>query len=258
MIFSENRFPLFGIMRESIQMPLTVLLTGFGPFPGAPFNPTAALTQRLAARRRPAFADVRRVAHVFQTSYAAVEHELPALIKRVRPDAVLLFGVATRTKYLRIETRARNARSPLFPDAAGDRPGAATIDLGEASTRAGRAPQRALLAAVRAQRLPVRLSHSAGRYLCNFVYWRALTLTDVGPAPLVQFIHVPTVRRGPMRPAAERQLTAGDLLRAGEAILTALVAAARTRRYARAPTFAAVPVEVQRQPKRERRQAVAG
>src|SRR5262249_12912033 len=223
MIFSENRFPLFGIMRESIQMSLTVLITGFGPFPGAPFNPTAALAQRLAARRCPGFADVRRVAHVFQTSYAAVERELPALIKRVRPDAVLLFGVATRTKYLRVETRARNARSPLFPDAAGDRPGAATIDLGEASTRAGRVPQQALLAAVRGERLPVRLSHSAGRYLCNFVYWRALTLTDVGSAPLVQFIHVPTVRRGPMRPAAQRRLTAGDLLRAGEAILTALV-----------------------------------
>src|SRR5262249_50231279 len=149
-------------------MPLTVLITGFGPFPGAPFNPTAGLAEQLAARRRPAFADVQRVPHVFQTSYAAVERELPALIKRVRPDVVLLFGVATRTNYLRIETRARNARSPLFPDAAGERPGAATIDPGEPSTHVGRAPQRVLLAAVRAQRLPVRLSHSAGRYLCNF------------------------------------------------------------------------------------------
>src|SRR5207253_1411523 len=100
---------------KDIYVPLTVLLTGFGPFPGAPFNPTAGLAQRLAARRRPAFADVSRIAHVFETSYAAVERELPALLKRVRPDVVLLFGVATRSKYLRIETRARNARSPLFP-----------------------------------------------------------------------------------------------------------------------------------------------
>ena len=97
-------------------MPLTVLITGFGPFPGAPFNPTAALAQRLAARRRPAFADIKRVAHLFETSYAAVERELPVLLRRVRPDVVLLFGVATRTKYLRVEMRARNARSPLFPD----------------------------------------------------------------------------------------------------------------------------------------------
>jgi pyroglutamyl-peptidase len=249
--------------REGDLVPLTVLLTGFGAFPGAPFNPTARLAQRLAARRRPAFADVSRIAHVFETSYAAVERELPALLKRVRPDVVLLFGVATRTKYLRIEMRARNARSPLFPDAAGDRPSAGTINLGEPATRSGRAPHRVLLAAIRAQGLPVRLSHSAGRYLCNFVYWRALAATDVSPAPLVSFIHVPTVRRAPLRPTAQRRLTCSDLLRAGEAALTALIVAARARRRQRRPALAqaaaaAVPVEAQRTPKRERRQAVAG
>jgi pyroglutamyl-peptidase len=249
--------------REGDLVPLTVLLTGFGPFPGAPFNPTAELARRLAARRRPAFAEVRRIAHVFETSYAAVERELPALLKRLRPDVVLLFGVATRSKYLRIETRARNARSPLFPDVAGDRPRAGIIALGEPATRSGRAPQRALLAAVRAQRLPVRLSHSAGRYLCNFAYWRALAATDGSHAPLVQFIHVPTVRRAPVRPAAQRRLTCGDLLRAGEAALAALIVSARARRRQRRPLLtqaaaAAVPVEAQRKLKRERRQVVAG
>jgi pyroglutamyl-peptidase len=244
-------------------VPLTVLLTGFGRFPGAPFNPTAGLARRLAARRRPAFADVSRIAHVFQTSYAAVDRELPALLKQMRPDVVLLFGVATRSKYLRIETRARNARSPLFPDVDGDRPSAGTIAVGEPVTRMGRAPQRALLAAVRAQRLPVRLSHSAGRYLCNFAYWRALALTDGSHAPLVSFIHVPAVRRVAMRPAPRRRLTSGDLLRAGEAVLTALIVAARARRRQRRPVLAqapaaAVPVEAQPKLKRERRQAVAG
>jgi pyroglutamyl-peptidase len=250
--------------REGDLVPLTVLLTGFGPFPGAPFNPTAELVRRLAVRRRPAFAEVRRIAHVFETSYAAVERELPALIKRVRPDVVLLFGVATRSKYLRIEMRARNARSPLFPDAAGDRPGAATINLGEPATRSGGAPQRVLLAAVLAQRLPVRLSHSAGRYLCNFAYWRALAATDASHAPLVSFIHVPTVRRAPVRPAVRRRLTSGDLLRAGEAILLALVAAARLRQREARDTLrvtqraaSAVPLELQPGPRRRERQVVA-
>jgi pyroglutamyl-peptidase len=242
-------------------MSLTVLITGFGPFPGAPFNPTAGLADQLAARRRPAFADVRRVSHVFQTSYAAVERELPALLERVRPDVVLLFGVATRTKYLRIETRTRNARSLLFPDVDGDHPHTGIIAVGEPVTRMGRAPHRILLAAVRAQRLPARLSHSAGRYLCNFAYWRALTATDGGQSPLVQFIHVPLVRRGTIRAAAHRQITPGDLERAGEAILMALIVAARARqRRARLEQAApvAVPVEAQPKLKRERRQAVAG
>ena len=75
-----------------------------------------AEAEQLAACRHPAFANVKRIAHVFETSYAAVERELPALIRRVRPDVVLLFGVATRTNYLRIELRARNARSALCHD----------------------------------------------------------------------------------------------------------------------------------------------
>lgn len=210
-------------------MSLTVLITGFGAFTGAPFNPTTALPQRLAARRRPAFGDVRRIAHVFRTSYAAVDADLPTLIARQKPDVVLLFGVATRTPHLRIETRARNAASVLFPDVDGHRPTRMAIRLQAPSTLMGRAPHRALLAVAREKRVPAQLSHSAGRYLCNYAYWRALELAR-GGAPLVQFIHVPTVRRVPLRPGRRRRLTDADLLRAGEAILLALLHAARTRR----------------------------
>ena len=96
----------------------TLLVTGFGPFPGAPFNPTTPLVKRLARLRRPGLADVRIVGHVFPTSYAAVERELPALIARHKPDALLMFGLATRAKRLRIETRARNALA-LLPDVKG-------------------------------------------------------------------------------------------------------------------------------------------
>jgi pyroglutamyl-peptidase len=240
-------------------MPLTVLITGFGPFPGAEFNPTTALPHRLAALRRPALAEVTRIAHVFRTSYAAVDRDLPALLERVRPDVVLLFGVATRTDYLRIETRARNARSVLFSDVDGRRFARGAIAIGAPAIRAGPAPHQVLLTAVRAKRVPARLSHSAGRYLCNFVYWRALEATHHGGG-LVQFIHVPMVRRGPVRAASGRRLTPADLTRAGEAILMALVVAARARRRGRmrAPAAAAVPVEVQPKLKRQARQAVAG
>ncbi len=56
---------------------MNVLLTGFGPFPGAPFNPTGPLVRALARRAQPG---ARRSAHVFRTSYATVDRELPQLI----------------------------------------------------------------------------------------------------------------------------------------------------------------------------------
>ena len=99
-------------------MSLTVLITGFGPFPGAPFNPTAPLAHELARRPHPGVAHVRRLAHVFHVSYEAVDRDLPTLLASERPDALIMFGLATRTRHVRIETRARNALTCALPDAA--------------------------------------------------------------------------------------------------------------------------------------------
>jgi len=47
---------------------MRVLLIGFGPFPGAPRNPSALLAKALARRRRPAFGDIVRASHIFTTT----------------------------------------------------------------------------------------------------------------------------------------------------------------------------------------------
>ena len=202
----------------------TVLITGFGRFPGAPFNPSAQLARAVAKRRRPALADVRRVLHIFETSYAAVDRDLPKLISTHKPDIVLMFGLAGRTNFVRIETRARNARSVLFPDVTGYQPTEREIAQGKPPLR-GTAPFIRLLAASRGSRTPTRLSRDAGRYLCNYVYWRALEASRSGT--LAQFIHIPPVGRKPLRPGRKRRITHAALARAGEAILLALLTAQR-------------------------------
>jgi pyroglutamyl-peptidase len=206
----------------------TVLITGFGPFPRAPFNPSGPLARQLAGRARPALAGIRRIAHVFPTSYRAVDRDLPALIARHRPAVVLLFGLAARTPHLRIETRARNLRTPLFPDAQRLCPEARAIRPGGPPAHGSRAPHRRLVAVARMAGVPARLSRDAGPYVCNFTYWRALEL-DADGAPLVQFVHIPLIARGPVPLARSRRrrLTLGDLARAGEAILVELLAACR-------------------------------
>ena len=202
----------------------TVLITGFGRFPGAPYNPSAPLARAVARRRRPAFADVRRIVHIFETSYAAVDRDLPKLLTQHKPDIVLMFGLAGRTNFVRIETRARNARSVLFPDVSGYQPMEREIAPGQAPLR-GTAPFVQLLAASRASRTPTRLSRDAGRYLCNYVYWRALEASRSGT--LAQFIHIPPVGRKPLRPGRKRRISQAALARAGEAILLALLTAQR-------------------------------
>jgi pyroglutamyl-peptidase len=67
---------------------LRILITGFGPFPGAPFNPTQPLVKRLIQLRRPALGDVALINHIFPLTYATVDRELPELIARYRPSAL--------------------------------------------------------------------------------------------------------------------------------------------------------------------------
>jgi pyroglutamyl-peptidase len=202
-----------------------VLITGFGRFPGAPFNPSGPLALALAKHRRPAFAGIRRAAHIFETSYAAVDRDLPKLIAKHKPVIVLMFGLAARTSFVRVETRAQNTRSVLFPDVNGFRPGDRAIVRGKPALQ-GLAPFRRLLGAARAARVPARTSRDAGRYLCNYVYWRALEASRSG-TPLAQFIHIPPVANGRRPPGRKRRMTQSALLRAGEAILLALLAAQR-------------------------------
>jgi pyroglutamyl-peptidase len=136
-------------------MAATILVTGFGPFPGAPFNPTGPLVERLARLRRLALANEKFVLHIFPTSYAAVDRDLAKLIERHKPDALLMFGLAPRARTLRIETRARNTVS-LLPDAGGIALRRLTIAAGDPAALAMPAPARRLLAAVRAAGVPPR------------------------------------------------------------------------------------------------------
>lgn len=202
----------------------TILITGFGRFPGAPFNPSGPLARAVAGRRRPAFADVKRVVHIFQTSYAAVDRDLPKLIAQHKPDLILMFGVAGRTPQVRIETRARNTKSILFPDVTGFRPNAREIAPGKGAAR-GRAPFARLLAASRATGVGSRLSRDAGRYLCNYAYWRGLEAASRSGTPLALFIHIPWVPIVRRRPGRKPHMSHAALARAGEAILLALLSA---------------------------------
>jgi pyroglutamyl-peptidase len=212
---------------------LTILIAGFGRFPGAAVNPSGLIASRLARSRRPALAGTRRVAHVFATRYDAVDRELPALLARERPDIVLVFGVAMRARRLRIEEVARNRVSVLFPDAGGRRPAMPAIAPGRAAMRNPR-PVEPLVRAARSAGVPAARSRNAGTYLCNYIYWRTLDAARTPGGPrLVAFVHVPPIRSKPLPPGRRRRgYRLADLVRAGEAILLAMTALARAQHAA--------------------------
>jgi pyroglutamyl-peptidase len=162
--------------------------------------------------------------HIFHVTYQTVDSELPELIARLRPQALLMFGLASRTSYLRIETRARNAVSTHLPDADGNRAQKSSIIPAENARPFG-PHTSSLLRAARATGIDARLSRDAGSYLCNYLSWRAIEATRQpgGPA-LASFVHVPLLAR-----EGASGITLDQLVGAGEAILMEMVKLVRQK-----------------------------
>lgn len=207
-----------------------ILVTGFQPFPGAPYNPTEKLVERLLRLRRPALEDIERIGHIFPVTYGAVDRELPALIATHRPDALLMFGLASRTPHVRIETRARNTVTQIWPDADHTQVLARTIASNTESTRRFGPHTMRLLRAALGTGVAARSSLSAGYYLCNYLSWRAIEAVHAPNGPrLAAFIHVPLVPRGTptVRKGASNRVTFEELVDAGEAMLMEMACLAR-------------------------------
>jgi pyroglutamyl-peptidase len=201
-----------------------LLVTGFGPFPGMARNPSAEIARRIAAAPRWRRLGVAAEALILPTTYAALADVLePALAKA--PDAVLMIGVAGRSRAVRIERQARNRASLLLPDAAGRRPQRLALADGPAARRLGTSPAR-LRALLRRHGIACRVSHDAGRYICNAAYYRALA----GPVPVL-FVHIPKPPR-----AGRRRLHAPRRRSWTDALAAALIeAAALTLRSGASP-----------------------
>jgi pyroglutamyl-peptidase len=209
--------------------PFRILITGFEPFPGAPYNPTQPLVRRLARLRRPALADVELSGHIFPVTYKAVDRELPELLREYRPQALLMFGLAARTRYLRIETRARNAVTTLWPDADHARLRKGSI-AGNADAKTFGPHTAKLLRAARGTGIDARASRDAGSYLCNYLSWRAIEAVNTNDGlSVAAFIHVPLLaRHSTSRPKGIARTTLNELVDAGEAILMEMVKQTRS------------------------------
>lgn len=207
-----------------------ILVTGFGPFPGALRNPSARLALFLSRSRRIARSATVKAA-IIPTAYEGLSSTLALLLDAEQPDAVLMLGLAGSTPYLRIETRAANRVSSLYPDAMRGKTDRMLI-AGAPGILQVRAPVRSLLQAARSTGVEARLSNDAGSYICNGALFHALHRTRAKPALPVAFVHIPWPRgRSKQKPGVvSRRPTWPMLERAAEQVLLRLIAALQATR----------------------------
>lgn len=192
----------------------TLLVTGFGAFPGVARNPSAELIARLAAAPPDLVDGIAASFHLLPVTWAMLEDELPALYEAHRPHAVVHFGVASKRRTVCIETRAKNAASQKSADAEGAiAPLSHLVAGGPEALRTPLAVSR-LVAAARTSGVTARASRDAGDYLCNATYW-----TSLAAGHRAVFVHVPH--------AAETGTAAGlpgidDLERMARAVISAV------------------------------------
>jgi pyroglutamyl-peptidase len=194
-----------------------ILLTGFGPFPGAPENVSKWLVEALANAIPPSRLGCALHREVLPTEWAEVSQRGPDLLDRHKPRLVLHFGLNRRARGFRIERSAHNLVEAR-PDARGALPeGGCILERGRARLDTP-IPAKKLAEHLQRNGLPAATSRSPGGYLCNFLYYLSLDWAAKQEDRChVCFVHLPP------GPDQGGPLTEVELLRGAEAALLYLL-----------------------------------
>ncbi|MFE0024727.1 pyroglutamyl-peptidase I [Amycolatopsis sp. NPDC059021] len=188
-----------------------VLVTGFAPFGGEAVNPSWQAVSALAAGRD----DV--VAVELPCEFDA---SLPALRKAIEqhgPALVVCTGQAGGRPDVTPERVAINLVDARIPDNAGTQPVDVPVIADGPAAYFSTLPVKACVAAIRDAGVPASVSHTAGTYVCNQVFYGLMHLlaTDF-PGTRGGFVHVPyspeqVAAAGTGAPSLDVSRTAGAL-----------------------------------------------
>jgi pyroglutamyl-peptidase len=165
-------------------------VTGFGPFPGAPENPTDALVRALAQAPAERFRATAFRAVVLPTEYRRSWSILSRFYAGYAPDVVVHFGLSGRADSIMVERTARRRSASDRPDAVAFAPRSGLARRTGPETLASTFPVDGIVAALLQAGFPAAASDDAGDYVCNATLYRSLALAASGPR-CIGFVHVP-------------------------------------------------------------------
>lgn len=172
---------------------MRILLTGFEPFGAVKSNPSEFVVRKIAECARDGGDDL--IAEILPTEFSAAGRKIRRLIRALRPDAVICLGVAASRQKICLERIALNMDDEALPDNAGlvrsGRPIVRDGPLAYQSTLPLKRMQQALAKAG----IPAAISHHAGTYVCNHVFYMARHETErMNRGTLCGLLHLPPLR----------------------------------------------------------------
>lgn len=184
-----------------------ILVTGFGPFGHHNVNASWVAVgelERLWEQRGAELGGHTLFTRQIPVAYEYVSENLPKIYEECRPDLCIHVGVSPYTN-LKLERRGQNT-AYMHPDIHGKSPsGCRCVEAGPdaIATRFDLDRVCRSLSGLQGGGVSFGVSEDAGRYLCDFIYYRSLHLDK---CPVV-FLHVPALNQ----PYSKEQL--GQALR---------------------------------------------
>lgn len=153
------------------------LVTGFEPFADHVVNPSAEFVKSLGL---PEFEKI-----VFPVAYDKVSEILTGISLETY-DFVFLFGLAADRKDICFERVALNWIESSIKDNLGKHPVPQKIDDSAVPAMINTLPIEQWVTELAQKNFQVKISHSAGAYLCNYLYFHVMQKTSKA-----LFIHIP-------------------------------------------------------------------
>jgi len=168
---------------------MSIVVTGFEPFGPEPINPSQEIVKTLIEQ------DTALLCEVLSTEYDYAEKRICQLMDEHNPALVLMLGLAESAPKIRMERIALNIDDASIPDNGGDlRRGLPIIKGAPLALQTG-LDLTATQAKLNAIGHDVAISNHAGAYICNHIFYTALShAAKKGLKTQCLFVHVPTFR----------------------------------------------------------------
>ena len=166
----------------------TVLLTGFEPFDQDTLNPSWEAVRLLDETL--INEDVRIIARQLPCVFSQAPAHLHALIERFTPQMVIAVGLGPGRSDIALERVAINLIDARIPDNLGEQPIDIPVAAEGPTAYFSTLPIKAMVAALRAAGIPATVSHTAGTFVCNQVFY-SLQHSLAGSTVRSGFMHVP-------------------------------------------------------------------
>ena len=189
-----------------------VLVTGFEPFDGEAVNPSQEIARALDGET---IAGHRVVGATLPTEFARSLDTLELLLAQHRPALVLALGLAAGRPGISLERVAINLIDARIADNAGAQPIDVRVVENAPNAYFSTLPIKAMLARLRQAGIEAAISHTAGTFVCNQVFFGlAHSIATKYPKLRGGFVHVPWLPGQAARHGDAPHLALDDMLNA--------------------------------------------